>query len=406
MMVSPAVTNELSAMHEQARFDNGEPRVDSVSVIVPTVCEAENLPLLIPKVAEVLERRDVPFEIIVVDDNSPDDTVAVCERLAAEFPVRLHVRTTERGFSSAVISGMRIARGSILVVMNADLSHPAERIPELVDQLGEVNVDFVIGSRYVAGGATDTEWGWLRCLKSQIYTLLARPLTTARDPMAGFFALRRSLFLEASGRLNPVDYKIGLELIVKGNCQNVVEVPIHFSDRLHGKGKLTFNGQVNNLLHLKRLYQFRYPNWMSLSLFLCVGGTGMVLDLMIYGLLLTVVDIQLARGVAIFVAMTSNYLLNRQFTFSEVEKNGIVRRYFMYCLGCSCGAAVNWGMSVFLASVFPPSAGFKLVAAVIGIVAGTGLNYGFARFVVFREKKAVSSSFVLRCAAYLWPKRL
>lgn len=226
-----------------------------VSVIIPTYREALNLPLLIPRVAEALTQAGLRGEILVVDDNSPDDTVAVCEQLAARYPVRLIVRTTERGLSSAVLHGLRQARGGVMVVMDADLSHPPEAVPELIHVLRADEADFVIGSRYVRGGSTDERWGLYRWLNSQVARLLAWPLTAARDPLAGFFALPRATW-ERARALDPVGYKIGLELLVKCGCRRVREVPIEFRDRVHGTSKLSWREQVNYLRHLGRLYSW------------------------------------------------------------------------------------------------------------------------------------------------------
>ncbi len=257
----------------------------AVSVIVPTYREAENLPVLVPRVAAALQQANRSFEIVIVDDNSPDATPQVCAELAKQFPVRLEVRTTERGLSSAVIHGMKLARGDVVVVMDADLSHPPEKVPELVQTLN-AGADFVIGSRYVRGGTTAAGWGLFRWLNSKVATLLAWPLTSARDPMAGFFALRRDTFAAAK-RLDPIGYKIALELLVKCRCKNVREVPIHFENRLHGSSKLSFKEQINYLRHLKRLYEFKYGAMARLVQFLIVGGTGMVVDLAFYILLLS-----------------------------------------------------------------------------------------------------------------------
>lgn len=224
-----------------------------VSVIVPTYREAENLAVLVPLIHSEFERRDLAGEVIVVDDNSPDDTVAVCNELAANFPVRLFVRKDERGLSSAVVHGMQQAIGRTLVVMDADLSHPPERIGDLVHCVDKRLADFVIGSRYAPGGSTDDQWGFFRWINSKVATLLARPLTSATDPMAGFFALRRADFL-AADPLDPIGFKIGLELIVKCRSQRLAEVPIHFRDRLHGESKLSFREQIDYIRHLGRLY--------------------------------------------------------------------------------------------------------------------------------------------------------
>jgi len=227
----------------------------AVSVVVPTFREVDNLPILAPRIAAALQQANLSYEILIVDDNSPDATRQVCATLADRFPLRLETRLTERGLSSAVVHGMRLARGETIVVMDADLSHPPENVPDLVKALDE-HTDFVIGSRYARGGTTAEGWGLFRWLNSKFATLLARPLTSAADPMAGFFAVRNATF-RAARDLDPIGYKIGLELIVKCGCKNVREVPIHFENRLHGTSKLTFKEQVDYLRHLGRLYRFK-----------------------------------------------------------------------------------------------------------------------------------------------------
>ena len=210
-----------------------------------------------PQVFKSLSEAELSCEIIIVDDNSPDSTREVCKELEQSYPVWLEVRQHERGLSTAVIHGMKLAVGQTLVCMDADLSHPPEAVPELVANTEEA--DFVIGSRYMRGGKTDDNWGFFRWLNSKAATWLARPLTTATDPMAGFFALRRTKF-ESVKQLDPVGYKIGLELMVKCDCKRLVEVPIHFRNRLHGKSKLTLREQLNYLIHLKRLLEHRFRN--------------------------------------------------------------------------------------------------------------------------------------------------
>jgi dolichol-phosphate mannosyltransferase len=224
-----------------------------VSVIVPTYREAENLSQLTARVDQTLATRD--YEIVIVDDNSPDDTVAVCSWLTRYFPVRLIVREQERGLSSAVMTGLREASGSMAVVMDGDLSYPPESIPELLAPLETGRADFVIGSRYVEGASAAQDWRLFRRVNSLTATLLARALTTVRDPMAGYFALHKTSFVAVETDLDPVGPRIGVELLVKGGFRHVVEVPIQVVSRARGRGKLNFREQARHLQHLARLYK-------------------------------------------------------------------------------------------------------------------------------------------------------
>lgn len=353
-----------------------------VAVIVPTYREAANLPLLAPRVDAAMQAAGLSYELIVVDDNSPDETPAVCQRLAECYPLRLEVRKTERGLSSAVVHGLRLADARVLLVMDADLSHPPEKIPELMAALDEPGVDFVIGSRYVAGGKTDEKWSWFRRLNSQAATLLARPFTTAADPMAGFFALRRETF-EAAEKLSPIGYKIGLELLVKCGCREIREVPIDFADRIHGESKLSLKEQVNYLRHIGRLFDFRYPMTSALLKFIGVGATGMVVDLGSFSLLMQSMRLGVARAVAVFIAMTWNFVWNRKFTFREAQSRPLWQQYLMYCGSCLTGALVNWGTSMGLVQTGWPVMSWALPAAACGVVAGTAFNFLLCRLIVF-----------------------
>lgn len=228
-----------------------------VSVVVPTYREGENVTPLVSRIGATMRKSGRAFEIIIVDDDSRDGTEETVSRLAgAGDPVRLIVRRDARGLATAVVRGFAEAAGELLVCMDADLSHPPEAIPDLLGALDEPGVEFVIGSRYVAGGSTEQGWGIFRALNSRVATLLARPFTNVRDPMAGFFATRRNVF-ERAAPLDPLGYKIGLELIVKCDCRNVREIPIHFANRSGGESKLTVAQQLLYLRHIARLLRFK-----------------------------------------------------------------------------------------------------------------------------------------------------
>lgn len=247
--------------------------VAAASIIVPTYREAPNLRPLVERVFAALGETGIDGELIIVDDHSQDGTEETAEALGKEYPVRLIVRRNERGLSSAVLTGFREAVHDCFVVMDADLQHPPEMVPALLERLGRGDCDFVIGTRYGGEGGIDEDWPFLRRIVSRGATMLARPLTSLSDPMSGFFALHRKTW-ERAARLDPIGYKIALELYVKGGCTRPADVPIQFSARAAGVSKLNLAEQWRYLRHLARLYRFRYPTVAPVVLFLLLIGVG------------------------------------------------------------------------------------------------------------------------------------
>jgi dolichol-phosphate mannosyltransferase len=369
---------------------------ESVSIVIPTFKEAENLQILLPRIFESLPEASFSTEVIVVDDDSRDGTDQVCSKMSQLFPVRLITRQNKRGLSTAVIDGMNEARGQTIIVMDADLSHPAEKIPDLVQALNVSGVDFVIGSRYVRGGRIDKNWSVFRWLNSKVATLLARPLTTAKDPMAGFFAIKRKRY-ESAEQLDPVGYKIGLELMVKCRCKTIAEVPIEFRDRVHGESKLSVRQQLDYLRHLKRLYEFRMGAFARPLQFIAVGATGMVVDLSSFSLLLNLLSFNAARAVAIWLAMTWNFWLNRRLTFSYARARHPLPQYALFCVSCLIGAAANWGVSVALYRNLDFFSVHRTLSAICGILAGTAFNFLLSDRLVFRKAADVQRG---NCSTY------
>ncbi len=353
-----------------------------VSIIVPTYKEVESLPHLLERIRDLRERQDLTLELIFMDDNSNDGSVELVEESGHEW-ARMVVRTGPRGLSPAVLDGLKLARYPVVVVMDADLSHPPEKIPDMILALAS-GQQFVIGSRYVPGGSTDDEWGFFRWLNSRVATWLARPLTDAHDPMAGFFAMRRSE-LEKARFLNPIGYKIGLELIVKCGLENVGEVPIQFTDRQFGQSKLDFKEQLRYLQHLRRLFIYKFAYMSSVVQFAAVGVSGAVVNLAILSLLQAVgspTPAAVAAGIG--VSVVTNFLLNRRFAFSYAKSGPIGRQFVSFALASAAGAAVNYGVTLGALYRWPamPIQG----AAVCGIAAGMVLNYLANQFIVFRRK--------------------
>ena len=180
----------------------------SLSIIIPTYKEVPNIPLILQRIDALRREGNLALEVIFMDDDSRDGSIEAVEQSGYDW-ARIVVRTENRGLSPAVIDGFRLARNPVLICMDCDLSHPPEVIPQMMLALSS-GQQFIIGSRYVPGGSTDDDWGIIRWLNSRMATLLALPLTSAKDPMSGFFALRKADFDEAVD-LNPVGYKVALE---------------------------------------------------------------------------------------------------------------------------------------------------------------------------------------------------
>ncbi len=352
----------------------------SVTVVVPTYREAENIPHLVARLQGVREQFGQDLELLLMDDDSRDGSDIVVETLALPW-VRLVTRTTNRSLSYAVLDGLMRSERDVLVVMDADLSHPPEKIPEMVALLAG-NVDVVVGSRFADGGSTAHDWGVLRWLNSRVATLLALPLARLSDPMSGFFAMRRSTFV-AGRDFNPIGYKILLELILKCRCSRIVDVPIHFDNRRFGKSKLSFKEQLKYLQHLRRLYIYKYGTWSHLVQFLVVGFSGLVVNLLALTLLLRLqMPGKLAVALAIVVSMFWNFGFNRRFSFSYARDHSIVRQFIGFVAACSVGAVVNYLVTMGLWEAFR----HKQVSAFIGVLVGTGFNFTASRFVIFRSK--------------------
>lgn len=356
-----------------------------ISIIVPTYKENANIPSMIERVRQLKEAHAIELELIFMDDKSRDGSVETVEAAGLDW-VRIVERDGERGLSPAVIDGFRLARNPVLICMDCDLSHPPEKIPHLVLALSS-GQQFVIGSRYVPGASTDDDWGVLRWLNSRIATLMARPLTSARDPMSGFFALRRADFENAQD-LNPVGYKIGLELIVKCGFENVAEVPIHFADRVHGESKLTLREQLKYIKHIRRLYIHEFGNAMHFMQFLVVGASGTVVNLLVLFALLKMglsEPVSLAGGIC--VSLITNFLLNRRFTFSYARDRNPWAQFAGFLGASLVGMLVNYAVALFLvSSVLQDAPSSVYIAALAGIASGMLFNFLGNRYLVFRKR--------------------
>jgi dolichol-phosphate mannosyltransferase len=228
------------------------------SIIVPTFREAKNIPALIRRIAQI-DFGPRSFEVIIVDDDSRDGLEEVVIQLRNYFPwIKLLRRYSRRSLSASAVEGFQRARYSTLILMDADLSHPPEKLPEMLAALHEAETDFVIGSRYIRGGSVDEVWPVPRRISSRLSASMARLLISAsvRDPLSGFFAVKKET-LRNGDPLKPIGWKLGLEIMLKCRCKRIREIPIHFSQRLYGKSKLNLRVAVDYWRHVSRLLFYK-----------------------------------------------------------------------------------------------------------------------------------------------------
>ena len=214
--------------------------------MVPTYNEAGSLPLLVDRLVKAFAGRE--WELVVVDDGSPDGTADIADGLGKTHPIKVVRRPGKAGLASAVVAGFGAAKGDVLLVMDADLSHPPEVAPQLADALAN-GADLAVGSRYVAGGGV-MDWPMKRQLVSRVACLMGQVLVPVRDSTSGFFAMRRSVV--DGVKLNPIGFKIGFEVMARGRYKKVVEVPYTFRDRELGASKF---GQREIVQYLQQLGQ-------------------------------------------------------------------------------------------------------------------------------------------------------
>lgn len=356
-----------------------------VSLILPTYNESENIRLIVPRIFDVLNNSNLEGEVLIVDDDSPDGTAKVAAGLAKDYPLRVHVRKNERGLATAVIKGFELASGDICVVLDADLSHPVEKIPEMVKPILDGKCDATVGSRYTRGGGCDS-WPFIRRVISKFSGLLARGLTRLTDPTSGFMAIRKDSLKGV--KLDPVGWKIVLEAIVKSKAR-LQEVPIIFSDRQKGESKLNTRVQAQYIAHLWTLYCFKYPLLFQFTKFCTVGFLGLLVDTAVLMTLVETMhfDPRVAAVFAFVVAVSFNYSLNRLWTFNSVTVSHLALSYGWFLTVCIAGLFVRIGIMHLVITLCNMGLGYRyVVASIIGILVATIFNFVGAKFIVFSGK--------------------
>ena len=349
-----------------------------VSVIVPTVNEADNIDPLLTRLTDVLRSFCDPFEILIADGGSTDGTREKTEEWSKRMPVRFIAANSGHGISGDVLVAARQSNGGVIVVMDADLSHPAENIPDLVRPVLDGSHDMVVGSRYIPGGETP-DWPWTRRLMSRGAGFIAWPFVSVSDPTSGFFAVRRQPLLDVDPKAE--GFKIGLEVMLgRHRDLRITEVPISFRDRTRGQSKMSL-GQVSAYLRRLSALLGGLVSTSTVTQFAMVGVLGMVVDLGGFQLLRHAgLNLSSAHITSFVVATIVNYVLNSRWVFRASSDEGLAVAGYARFLSVALMALFLRGgvLAILSQGLGMPEQG-ALIAA---IVAAALVNYlGFAFFV-------------------------
>ena len=359
-----------------------------LAVVVPTFNECDN-------VLELLARLDaalsgIAYEVIVVDDDSPDGTADVVREVARrDARVRVIQRVGRRGLSSACVEGMMATAAPAIAIIDADLQHDERLLPAMLAKLNSDALDLVIGTRHAEGGSVGG-FAPSRAALSNAGRKLSRFVTHSdlSDPMSGFFVIDRRFLDEVVHRLSAVGFKILLDLVASSpRPVRFVEVPYHFRDRLHGESKLDVLVRVEylQLLAEKFLGDLVPPRFV---LFALVGGSGVVLHLaVLYALLKGAQQpFVVAQVAATVVVMTTNFFLNNALTWRDRRLRGGAAfiGLLKFYAACSIGALLNLRVATFAAEHGAP----WYVAGFAGLFVGSVWNFAVTAATTWRVRRS------------------
>lgn len=350
-----------------------------VSIILPTRNEAGNIAEVIARTHNVLS--DIEHEILVVDDNSPDQTADIARQIASsDRRVRVLERIGRRGLASACIEGALSASGEIIAVMDADLQHDEAVLPQLIEAVRSEKAELAVGSRHVDGGGLG-EWSDDRKSLSNFANGLARRLskTPLSDPMSGFFAVRADTFRKLAPNMTGRGFKVLLDLVFASDRPlELAEFGYVFRTRDVGESKLD---SAVGLQFLMMLYERVLGGIIParFAMFAIVGGLGVAVHM---GVLFVVhqvmgVGFLLGQSIAVIIAMTYNFLLNNLLTFRDARLKGwgLLKGWLSFNLVCGLGAIANVGVASFL---FNQTGILWTLSALAGIVVGAVWNFVMA----------------------------
>ena len=363
-----------SPAREQAAAPAGAPCVE-LAIVVPTFNERGNIGELVRRLGRVLEGRH--WEVIFVDDDSPDGTAEAVRDLAQrDTRVRCLHRIGRRGLSRAVIEGILSTSAPHIVVMDADLQHDEGLVPAMLERMQREPLDLVVGSRYCAGGSIG-QWDGTRARMSRLATALARLVVKAEltDPMSGFFIVRREAFHAAVRQLSGEGYKILLDVMASSpQALRFAELPYEFRQRFAGESKLDTAVVWQYLLLIidKRLGHIVPARFV---LFAAVGASGLLVHFAVLSTLFHGLGspFTVAQAMATMVAMTSNYAINNVLTYRDSRRRGLrfLTGLLSFYVVCGLGAVANVGV----ANVAFANQHAWWLSAAAGVLVGTVWNY-------------------------------
>lgn len=371
---------------EGKKARKGRLTAPELSIVIPTYNERGNIAALVDAVRSAL--GEVPWEMIIVDDDSPDQTFSEVSRLAREEPrLRCLRRVGRRGLSSAVIEGAMVANGGAIAVMDADFQHDERILRTMYDKLIGSNADIVVATRYAEGGGIG-EWDAKRAKMSDFATRMAGMLVgnQTSDPMSGFFMVRRDVFSGVIYDLSQQGYKILLDIISSSPVPlKIEEVPYTFRTRQEGESKISVMVLAQFLfLIIEKLTHGLVPP--RFALFSIVGGFGLLVHLLILNALkLAGFDFLAAQLTATGVAMISNFVMNNEFTYRDRRLTGLsfIAGLVLFCLVCSFGALANVGVAQIAIHQF----GNWSLAGLAGAIMGAVFNFSAATSLVWRRPR-------------------
>jgi dolichol-phosphate mannosyltransferase len=359
-----------------------------LAIIVPTFCEKGNLLAVVDRIRQSL--GDVRWEVVFVDDNSPDGTADLARALACQdSSVRCVQRIGRRGLSTAVIEGILATSAPYIAVMDADSQHDEQLLYQMLQVLRSGEHDIVVGSRYAPGG-TVGDWDHSRSRLSRVATRLSRTVLRAdlADPMSGFFAMRREMFMRAAPKLSGIGFKILLDIFTSSPVTpRFLELPYRFGTRRVGESKLDNQAAWDYFMLLldKLVGRFVPIRFVAFGI---VGGLGLIVHLLVMATMIESLELPFvtSQTAATLVAMTFNYAVNNEVTYRDMRLRGLAwfRGWLTFTIACSVGALANVGIAAYLFElkhVWP-------VAAIAGVLVGAVWNYAVTMIYTWRRNDA------------------